>query len=61
MIEFIYSECPRVLEDGTNLDKDIVAVHPRIQHRGIADPVSDGSLGAPGYVPGQKNLDGSDL
>jgi hypothetical protein len=61
MIEFIYSEGPRILEDGTNLDKDVVAVHPRIQHRGIADPVSDGSLGAPGYEPGQKNLDGSDL
>ena len=61
MIDFVYSEGPRTLEDGTNLDKDIVAVHPRIQHRGIADPVSDGSLGAPGYEPGQKNLDGSDL
>jgi hypothetical protein len=61
MIEFTYSEGPRTLEDGTNLDKDVVAVHPRIQHRGITDPVSDGSLGPPGYEPGQKNLDGSDL
>lgn len=61
MVEFTYSEGPRILEDGTNLDKDIVATHPRIQRRGIADPVSDGSLGGPGYAPGQKNLDGSDL
>lgn len=61
MVEFTYSEGPRILEDGTNLDKDIVAVHPTIQRRGITDPVSDGSLGGPGYHPGQKNLDGSDL
>lgn len=61
MVEFTYSEGPRILEDGTNLDRDIVTVHPKIQRRGIADPVSDGSLGGPGYHPGQKNLDGSDL
>ena len=61
MVEFTHSEGPRILEDGTNLDKDVVAVRPRIQRRGIADPVSDGSLGPPGYEPGQKNLDGSDL
>jgi hypothetical protein len=61
MIEFTYSEGPRILEDGTNLDKDIIAAHPRIQRRSITDPVSDGSLGPPGYQPGQKNLDGTDL
>ena len=61
MVEFSYSEGPRILEDGTNLDRDIVATHPTIQRRSIADPVSDGSLGDPGYQPGQKNLDGSDL
>lgn len=61
MVDFTYHEGPRILEDGTNLDADIIAAHPRIQRRSIADPVSDGSLGAPGYEPGQKNLDGSDL
>lgn len=61
MAEFTYSDGPRILEDGTNLDKDIIAVHPVIQSRNITDPVSDGSLGGPGYQPGQKNLDGSDL
>jgi hypothetical protein len=61
MVEFEYKTGPRILEDGTNLDADIVAAHPRIQPRGITDPVSDGSLGTGGYAPGQKNLDGSDL
>jgi hypothetical protein len=61
MVKFSYSEGPRILEDGTNLDRDIIATHPRVQHRSITDPVSDGSLGPPGYEPGQKNLDGSDL
>lgn len=61
MIEFTYSDGPRILEDGTNMDQDIIATHPRIQRRSIADPVSDGSLGPAGYQPGQKNLDGSDL
>lgn len=61
MVEFTYHEGPRILEDGTNLDKDIIAAMPRIQHRSITDPVSNGSLGPPGYEPGQKNLDGTDL
>jgi len=61
MVEFTYSEGPRILEDGTNLDADVIAVHPIIQRRQITDPVSDGSLGEPGYQPGQKNRDGSDL
>jgi hypothetical protein len=61
MVEFTYSVGPRILEDGTNLDKDIVSVVPRIQYRSITDPVSDGSLGHSEYEPGQKNLDGSDL
>lgn len=61
MVEFTYHEGPRILDDGTNLDRDIIAVHPRIQHRSITDPVSDSSLGDPGYQPGQKNLDGTDL
>lgn len=61
MIEFEYVKGPRILEDGTNLDADVIAREPTIQRRSITDPVSDGSLGAPGYEPGQKNLDGSDL
>ena len=61
MVEFEYVKGPRILEDGTNLDADIIAYDPIIQRRSIVDPVSDGSLGVPGYQPGQKNLDGSDL
>jgi hypothetical protein len=61
MVEFTYSNGPRILEDGTNLDADIIAVHPTILRRQISDPVSDGSLGEGGYAKGQKNLDGSDL
>jgi hypothetical protein len=61
MASFSYHVGPRILEDGTNLDQDIIATHPRVQRRSITDPVSDGSLGPPGYKPGQKNLDGSDL
>jgi hypothetical protein len=61
MVEFTHSEGPRILEDGTNLDKDIISAVPRIQHRSITDPVGDGSLGDPGYQPGQRNLDGSEL
>ena len=61
MVEFTHSIGPRILQDGTNLDQDIVSAVPQIQYRSIADPVSDGSLGYSGYEPGQKNLDGSDL
>jgi hypothetical protein len=61
MIEFIHVTGPRILEDGTNLDADFKGGHPVILNRAITDPVSDGSLGAPGYQPGQKNLDGTDL
>jgi len=58
-MEVTYSQGPRILDDGTNLDRDILASHPRTSRRQISDPVSDGSLGEPGYEPGQKNLDGS--
>lgn len=61
MQEVTYSIGPRILPDGTNLDVDIVAVHPKVSRRQIVDPVSDGSLGEPGYEPGQKNRDGSTL
>ena len=61
MIEFTEHKGPRILDDGTNLDKDVQASFPKIQHREITDPVSDGSLGDYGYAPGQKNYDGTDL
>lgn len=61
MVEFTHLTGPRILEDGTNLDADIIAVHPNVLRRNISDSVSDGSLGEGGYAPGQKNLDGSDL
>ena len=61
MVEFTEHKGPRMLDDGTNLDSDIIASFPKIQYRKITDPVSDGRLGNHGYAPGQKNLDGSDL
>jgi hypothetical protein len=61
MQEVVYTTGPRILPDGTNLDADVIAVHPVIQHRQITDPVSDGSLGDPGYEPGQYNQDGTVL
>jgi hypothetical protein len=61
MDEFVYTVGPRILEDGTNLDQDIISAIPVIQRREITDPVSDGSLGPPGYQPGQLNKDGSNL
>lgn len=59
--EVQYLVGPRILEDGTNLDADVVAGHPAIKRRSIADPVSDGSLGEGGYAPGQYNKDGGRL
>ena len=61
MNEVEYIVGPRILPDGTNMDADIKAVHPKIYKRQITDPVSDGSLGEPGYEPGQYNRDGSQL
>lgn len=60
-VEFTYSIGPRVLPGGINLDKDVIADQPIVQYRQITDPVSDGSLGCPGYEPGQMNRDGSIL
>jgi hypothetical protein len=61
MVEFTHSVGPRILEDGTNLDADILAGHPVIYNRQITDPVTDDSLGPSAYAKGQKNRDGSDL
>lgn len=52
-----YLKGPRII-DGVNIDADIRASHPVVQRRDIADPVNDGSLGKPAYVPGSKNKDG---
>jgi hypothetical protein len=61
MNEIEYSIGPRILPDGRNMDADIIAVHPIVLKRQITDPVSDGSLGDPGYEPGQYNQDGTVL
>lgn len=60
MDEVTYHVGPRILPDGRNMDADVIAVHPKIQHRSITDPVSDGSLGH-GYSPNQKNSDDSQI
>lgn len=59
--EFVYTVGPRILEDGTNLDADFKGGHPVVYRRQITDPVSDGSLGEPGYKPGQLNKDSTPL
>ena len=56
--EIEYLDGPRYI-DGINIDADIVAAHPNIIRREVTDPVNDGSLGAPAYVPGSTNKDGS--
>lgn len=53
-----YLKGHRIL-DGVDLDADILAAEPFIRRRGPADPVNDGSLGTPAYVPGSQNKDGS--
>lgn len=61
MDEVQYIKGPRILDDGTNLDADIIAVHPVIVNRQIDNPVSDGSLGEAGYEPSQRNADGGQI
>lgn len=61
MNEITYTNQPRILEDGTNLDNDIVASHPVIKYRNITDPVNDGSLGLPAYAETSQNRDGTPL
>tara|TARA_B100001094_G_C18183828_1_gene802519 strand:+ start:556 stop:741 length:186 start_codon:yes stop_codon:yes gene_type:complete len=58
--EVLYVKGPRYL-DGVNLDADIISAEPKIIRRQASDPVNDGSLGKPAYVPGSKNLDGTPL
>lgn len=58
MDDVIYTKGPRFI-DGVNIDATVNASHPVVQRRGIADPVNDGSLGTPSYVPGSTNKDGT--
>jgi hypothetical protein len=59
-VHITYTNGPRILEDGTNLDADVLASFPKNEVvREIFDPVT--GLYGTGYEPGQKNLDGSDL
>lgn len=60
MNEVTYHVGPRILPDGTNMDVDITATHPKVKHRQITDPVSDGSLGF-AYSPNQYNADGTQI
>jgi hypothetical protein len=61
MQEITYLDGPRILEDGTNLDADIRAVHPIVTKREIYNSVSDGSLGEPTYATSQLNKDGGTI
>jgi hypothetical protein len=61
MVEFTYTKGHRILDNGVDLDADVIAGEPVIMKRSITDPVSDGSLGPTGYKFGQYNLDGTPL
>ena len=58
-MEITYSIGPRILNDGTNLDEDVLASFPVEAEVAASDPVTD--LYGLGYEPGQKNKDNSDL
>ena len=62
MQEFEHKIGPRI-EGGINFDKDITqhSAFPKVKHREITDPVSDGSLGEGGYSSDQYNKDGGQL
>ena len=58
-MDVTYSNGPRILADGTNLDADVIASFPKETKQQIDDPVT--GLCGVGYEPGQKNRDGSEL
>ncbi len=58
--EVQYLKGPRYI-NGVNIDADIIAAPTKTTVRQIDDPVNDGSLGEPAYVPGSRNLDDSPL
>jgi hypothetical protein len=57
-MEITYSSGPRYI-DGVNIDTDVSADHPRVTVVQVSDPVT--GLVGPGYEPGQKNRDGTEL
>jgi len=58
-MEVFYSRGHRFI-DGIDIDSDVDASHPSVDIEiSVSDPVT-GFMGR-GYLPGQKNLDGSDL
>ena len=60
MSEVTDSTGPRILPDGTNLDADVLASHPKERRLQASDSVQDlADLG--GYAKGQKNTDGSPI
>lgn len=59
-MEVTYSNGPRILEDGTNLDLDVLASFPEVlSELEISEGVT--GLTGTGYEPGQFNRDQSDL
>lgn len=57
-MEITYSSGPRYI-DGVNIDADVSADHPKVTVVQVSDPVT--GLVGPGYEPGQKNRDGTEL
>lgn len=60
MMDITYTRGPRILEDGTNLDLDVVATFPEKDIELSIDAPVTGISGL-GYQPGQKNRNGSEL
>lgn len=58
-MDVTYSVGPRILEDGTNLDADVLADFPVETEITIDAPVT--GLGGLGYEPGQYNKDNTEL
>lgn len=59
-MEITYSNGPRILEDGTNLDLDVLASFPEVvSELEISEGVT--VLAGTGYEPGQVNRDQSTL
>lgn len=59
MMDVSYTKGPRILENGVNLDADIVASFPQEFTVDINDAVT--GLTGRGYQPGQSNLDETPL
>lgn len=59
-MDVTYTNGPRLLEDGTNLDLDVLASFPEKDIELSINSSVTGLTGL-GYQPGQKNRDQSDL